>query len=653
MKALRGCTTESFDRAADPESIAFARNDTNFVENNQDWTGRKPDVINASLSRIEEVRKVRPYKDVATDLASYTPTEQYKWDDIHSCWVFQTTNSKQNAEQLDQIYNAGVGSYLSHENWVTLNAEIGQEIGSVPETGVDGTASGTGKRKYISEGTGSHKRSRRSGNSATASSGTSREGRGRTRAPPAVVQVADYAAEALSLSVPRSFMMNFVVRGCTIHIWHFDHESPLQSEGFDFIKELPTFLLLLFILQRLPPTGWGFIPELDKKRIVFETSGGPMEFVLDEKNAMIHSHYGLSGRCTQVLKGTVDGQVAVMKISHPEISRPPEQAVISVARKRCEFVGSDADDALKCLPEVLCSQDLEEFRTDCIRKKLSVKGKPNATRIPRAIVFPFYEPITSRTKDMPTFFVDYRKIMLAHAIFWFLGVEHGDISEANLRFCTKTSWPKLCDWDLSHFTGEPRPAGFSNTGTLIFMASELLTGSARMGQVMRVYRHDAESLFWVLIWILGRYRNGTLIEKPQFELWKQGNWQQIAKQREDEIDELRVNVDAFGSLFAGIDQALQGDVWFLRRPFTEASNAIRKIADDKVYFRVRQLLTPEKQVELQESLKRYSSLDFIEEVFKEGFFDGSQEREKAFALLENKPIFEAAIKASPAPRVRY
>uniref|UniRef100_A0A0W0FT58 Uncharacterized protein n=1 Tax=Moniliophthora roreri TaxID=221103 RepID=A0A0W0FT58_MONRR len=76
------------------------------------------------------------------------------------------------------------------------------------------------------------------------------------------------------------------------------------------------------------------------------------------------------------------------------------------------------------IPEVLCSQDLEEFRTDCIRKKLSVKGKPNATRIPRAIVFPFYEPITSRTEDTPTLFIDYRKIMLAHAIFWFLGVEH-------------------------------------------------------------------------------------------------------------------------------------------------------------------------------------------------------------------------------------
>uniref|UniRef100_A0A0W0F830 Uncharacterized protein n=2 Tax=Moniliophthora roreri TaxID=221103 RepID=A0A0W0F830_MONRR len=119
-----------------------------------------------------------------------------------------------------------------------------------------------------------------------------------------------------------------------------------------------------------------------------------------------------------------------MKVSHPEISRPPEQAVIGVARKRCEYVGSDADDALKCLPEVLCSQDLEEFRTDFIRKKLSVKGKPNAARIPRAIVFPFYEPVTSRTQNMPIFLIDYRKIMLAHAILWLLGVEHDLLAQA-------------------------------------------------------------------------------------------------------------------------------------------------------------------------------------------------------------------------------
>ncbi|EEB96731.1 hypothetical protein MPER_04086, partial [Moniliophthora perniciosa FA553] len=141
---------------------------------------------------------------------------------------------------------------------------------------------------------------------------------------------------------------------------------------------------------------------------------------------------------------------------------------------------------------------------------------------------------------MPTFLADYRKIMLAHAIFWLLGVEHGDISETNLRFCTETSWPKLCDWDLSHFTGEPRPAGFSNTGTLIFMASDLLTKKGMEGGVTRVYRHDAESLYWVLIWILARFRGGELLESlpREFEVWKQPSWHMIVAERAGAVDQL-------------------------------------------------------------------------------------------------------------------
>ncbi|KAI3604003.1 other 1 protein kinase [Moniliophthora roreri] len=370
-----------------------------------------------------------------------------------------------------------------------------------------------------------------------------------------------------------------------------------------------------------------------------------MEFVPDEKNAMIHSHYGQRPATSQVLKGTVGGQVAVMKVSHPEISRPPEQAVIDVAKKRCEYVGSDADNALKCLPEVLCSRDLEEFRTDYIRKKLSVKGKPNATRIPRAIVFLFYEPITSRTKDMPTFFIDYRKIMLARAILWLLGVEHGDISEANLRFCTETSWPKLCDWDLSHFTGEPRPAGFSNTGTLIFMANDLLTRQGREGAVTRVYRHDVESLFLVLIWILARFRDGKLLQvlPREFEVWKQESWHMIVAERAGAIQQLEDDMARRAEIFSGIDEPLQVNSWFLGRPFDMASADIS-------FLKAKRRFTPEKEAELQETLKHYNSLDFIEEVFKEVFFDGSQEREKAFALLRDKSRFDAAIKGCPAPR---
>ncbi|EEB94455.1 hypothetical protein MPER_06729 [Moniliophthora perniciosa FA553] len=296
---------------------------------------------------------------------------------------------------------------------------------------------------------------------------------------------------------------------------------------------------------------------------------------------MIHSHYGLSGRCTQVLKGTFDGKVAVLKLSHPEVSRPPEQVVIGVAKTRCEHIGPDVADALQCLPEVLGSQDFEKFRTDRIRKSLSVPGRTNATRIPRAIVFPFYEPITSRTKDVPIFVADYRKIMLAHATVWLLGVEHGDISEANLRFCTETSWPKLCDWDLSHFTGEPRPAGFSNTGTLIFMANDLLTVEGREGGVTRVYRHDAESLYLVLIWILACFRDGKLRGIPhEFNEWKQPSWQSIVASRAGEIRKLNKNEARRAEIFSGINSVVMQSIWYLRRPFIKASNDIGIITDD-------------------------------------------------------------------------
>uniref|UniRef100_A0A0W0FNM5 Fungal-type protein kinase domain-containing protein n=1 Tax=Moniliophthora roreri TaxID=221103 RepID=A0A0W0FNM5_MONRR len=375
---------------------------------------------------------------------------------------------------------------------------------------------------------------------------------------------------------------------------------------------------------------------------------------------MIHSHYGLSGRCTQVLKGTVGGQVAIMKVSHSEISCPPEQAVIGVARKRCEYVGSDADDALKCLPEVLCSQDLEEFRTDFIRKKLSVKGKPNAARIPRAIVFPFYEPVTSRTQNMPTFLIDYRKIMLAHAILWLLGVEHGDISKGNLRFCTKTSWPKLCDWDLSHFTGQPRPAGFSNTGTLIFMANDLLTDEGREGAVIRVYQHDTESLFLVLIWILARFRNGKLLQvrPPEFEVWKQQSWESIVARRTGALWKLDKDMGRRAEIFSGVNSVVVEDIWYLRDSFTlNTSETTARIAQmkSKKARRPNGFLPKEEQelVGLETQLAHRNSLNFIRDMFEVDYFARSQEQEKAYALLEKRFVFDTAIEACPTPSSIY
>ncbi|TEB24927.1 hypothetical protein FA13DRAFT_1591608, partial [Coprinellus micaceus] len=114
--------------------------------------------------------------------------------------------------------------------------------------------------------------------------------------------------------------------------------------------------------------------------------------------------------------------------------------------------------------------------------------------------------------------------ILGHAMLWSVGIRHGDISDNNLMWDPKTQKPKLCDFDLSHLCEKPRrgveevgpdgPTGFSNTGTWIFMAAELLSRPAMAGKVKRVYRHEVEAFIAVLVWILCRYQDGKLRTSP-------------------------------------------------------------------------------------------------------------------------------------------
>ena len=70
----------------------------------------------------------------------------------------------------------------------------------------------------------------------------------------------------------------------------------------------------------------------------------------------------------------------------------------------------------------------------------------------------------------------------------------------------------LNDYDLAHIKGESRPSGTERTGTMPFMALDLLTNDAWGGKLERLYRHDCESFGWVLLWICCRYDNGKEIK---------------------------------------------------------------------------------------------------------------------------------------------
>jgi hypothetical protein len=102
--------------------------------------------------------------------------------------------------------------------------------------------------------------------------------------------------------------------------------------------------------------------------------------------------------------------------------------------------------------------------------------------------------------------------VLGHYCLWVGGVEHNDISVKNLMYDKDNNdCGILNDYDLAHLNGRPRPSGTDPTGTIPFMAFDLLTRDAWDGKVEQLYRHDCESFAWVLLWICCRYENGKEI----------------------------------------------------------------------------------------------------------------------------------------------
>ncbi|KAI6116675.1 hypothetical protein EV401DRAFT_1806272, partial [Pisolithus croceorrhizus] len=98
-----------------------------------------------------------------------------------------------------------------------------------------------------------------------------------------------------------------------------------------------------------------------------------------------------------------------------------------------------------------------------------------------------------------------------HPILWKNGVYHRDISPSNLMF-KRTSDGKIMgvlnDFDLASI--EDGLTRTECTGTVPFMALELLDPEGSCGQTNHLYEYVAESFIWILIWMTLRYDNGTL-----------------------------------------------------------------------------------------------------------------------------------------------
>ncbi|KAL0580876.1 hypothetical protein V5O48_001168 [Marasmius crinis-equi] len=552
-----------------PSNIYFQRHDPTYIPGTH-YEGEqslcKPDVILASLAAVEQVwEKLTAAGSTIDVLADAHEKAIYAvpWDHVHSALEFKKEHSKLNI-QLAAL--AAIATKTSGQSQKRKKAKHGwkhhddapapvpvEELAAVSRDQImEMIQQYVVAQKSNSERSGSLSGTPRDSAHFMQSGIPSLEPLAKTRTdqehekpPPAQVQVANYASEALNAAFGRAHILNWVIIDSRIYLWHFDRECPIQTNGFDFIFNLPHFLALLFLLQRFRPQDWGFVttiiaptidvhPSTDIQTPTHSDSEEPQEkrkslfFYHDRK--LLKYTYGTSGRCTQVLQGTYgpESKVAVLKFSCPEISRDSESRFIVKARKTC----TDPE-TLACLPELLGYKDYQEFETSKIRKFLGMEIVEKRPRMPRAIVLPFYLPITNLTYDWGVFMSAFWRLVRAHATLWARGIQHGDISASNLMYEDQNGEvvPKLCDYDLAHFSYKKGPTDFTNTGTQRFMAAELLTDNAMEGMVKKEYRHDCESFAWALIWILGRYCGGKLIAEPHFDDWKTPRYRDVFHSR--------------------------------------------------------------------------------------------------------------------------
>ncbi|KAG2136115.1 uncharacterized protein EDB93DRAFT_1091956 [Suillus bovinus] len=143
----------------------------------------------------------------------------------------------------------------------------------------------------------------------------------------------------------------------------------------------------------------------------------------------------------------------------------------------------------------------------------------SGSRVLTIIVFRKLIPITTLSGE--EFLAAWWEVVKCHHALWKGGVHHRDVSPSNLMgYRIRGQFiGVLNDYDLSSFK-RYGPSGLERTGTVPFMAINLLTPEAIAGEVEHVYAHDAESFIWVLTWICLRYEDGKLFSQNRpLEEW--------------------------------------------------------------------------------------------------------------------------------------
>ncbi|KAH9004959.1 hypothetical protein EDB86DRAFT_2825332 [Lactarius hatsudake] len=366
--------------------------------------------------------------------------------------------------------------------------------------GLSASGSKHGSNTSSSNASGSHRSKRRKASDATSTD--------------PMLQCCSYALEILSHGGLRSHVIGALVTDNNIQLLYFDRDLTLGQLGYvDVIK--PTGII--------KP-----MPSVEPHQIanVFDGLGlelGNTHLVLGHT---IYNQHGIIGRGTCVVQATrinrskahCDGDgiwdgPLIMKLSWPASSRISENELIKNA---CEAADHDEHRwVLKHLPKVLYAEDQQiNFLSQALIDRM---GNLYEGRVLRILIQEQLYPITEQTTahNLSRLFLE-----IFNCYKWLHEVPrilHRDISLNNLMFRKEGNnvYAVLNDFDLAVSVDARSTSSKCRTGTKPFMAIDLL-GPA---QVHHMYRHDLESLLYVLVWITSRFHDGKEIQDPPLQQW--------------------------------------------------------------------------------------------------------------------------------------
>lgn len=109
---------------------------------------------------------------------------------------------------------------------------------------------------------------------------------------------------------------------------------------------------------------------------------------------------------------------------------------------------------------------------------------------------------------------------------WVHDIHHNDPSLHNFMYRTIDNkvFGVLNDWDYGTDCTQSRDDCFEVTGTIPFMALDLLDENepARLGQITHLYRHDLEATIWILVWVSVCFFGGQRLPGRPLESWLTG-----------------------------------------------------------------------------------------------------------------------------------